>query len=476
MHGIKEQEGEDDDENDIESPCLFDTMLHMHPLRSIVDFTQLLGAIARMKHYSVIVTLIRDMGSFGITPNVYILNVLINCYSHLNRVDFGFSVLATILKLGYQPTQPTLNTLLKGLCLQGNISGAVSLVEEMENKGYQPDAITCGTIVNGLCKIGQTGLAIRLLRTLENRNFEQDVVLYSTVIDTLFKDKLSMRNAGEFTTAREIFSSLLAKGLQLDVWTYTIMVKGFCKEGLIDEVIELLEKMEGSGYSPNEHTYNTIIQGLLQHGETAKAMKYLKMMVDKGFSANATAAAMFIDLLSSNQGNTAGCPREPWHDLHSRIDGPAAYDVLTNFEDRWLKAAKPHAPWTNDNDPEAWHVQIFRSIDSNSVKGFPKDPRDATSKNLVCGKNLQIDMSINTAYVKVIRAAQHFIYIENQYFIGSSYNWSSHKDIGANNLIPMEIALKIAEKIRANERFSEYILLSQCGQMVLLLRGFYVGR
>ena len=32
---------------------LFDTMLHMHPLPSIVDFTKLLGAIARMKHYSV---------------------------------------------------------------------------------------------------------------------------------------------------------------------------------------------------------------------------------------------------------------------------------------------------------------------------------------------------------------------------------------------------------------------------------------
>jgi hypothetical protein len=37
---------------------LFDTMLHMRPLPSIVDFTQLLGAIARMKHYSVVITLI----------------------------------------------------------------------------------------------------------------------------------------------------------------------------------------------------------------------------------------------------------------------------------------------------------------------------------------------------------------------------------------------------------------------------------
>jgi phospholipase D1/2 len=41
-----------------------------------------------------------------------------------------------------------------------------------------------------------------------------------------------------------------------------------------------------------------------------------------------------------------------------------------------------------------------------------------------------IDMSIHTAYVKAIRAAQKFIYIENQYFLGSSYNWDSHKDLG----------------------------------------------
>ncbi|GAB4861851.1 Phospholipase D beta 1 [Ancistrocladus abbreviatus] len=184
-------------------------------------------------------------------------------------------------------------------------------------------------------------------------------------------------------------------------------------------------------------------------------------------------------------GSTVGCPREPWHDLHCKIDGPAAYDVLTNFQERWLKAAKSHgirklkmyddallriermteiigitdAPFIDDTDSEAWHVQVFRSIDSNSVKGFPKNPKEATMKNLMCGKNVLIDMSIHTAYVKAIRAAQHFIYIENQYFIGSSYNWSSNKDLGANNLIPMEIALKIADKIRAHERFAAYIVI-----------------
>jgi len=191
-------------------------------------------------------------------------------------------------------------------------------------------------------------------------------------------------------------------------------------------------------------------------------------------------------------------PRQPWHDLHCKIEGPAAYDVLTNFEQRWRKATKwselglrlkrvshwhddalikleriswilspsPSMPnddpalWVSTEDnPENWHVQVFRSIDSGSLKGFPKNVYDAEAQNLVCAKNLVIDKSIQTAYIQAIRTAQHFIYIENQYFLGSSYAWPSYKDAGADNLIPMELALKIASKIRARERFAVYVVM-----------------
>ncbi|KAJ7957924.1 Phospholipase D [Quillaja saponaria] len=191
-------------------------------------------------------------------------------------------------------------------------------------------------------------------------------------------------------------------------------------------------------------------------------------------------------------------PRQPWHDLHCKIEGPAAYDVLTNFEQRWKKATKwselgqrfkrishwhddslirleriswilspsPSTPnddpalWvSNEDDPENWHVQVFRSIDSGSLKGFPKDVYQAEAQNLVCAKNLVIDKSIQTAYIQAIRSAQHFIYIENQYFLGSSFAWPSYKDAGADNLIPMELALKIVSKIKAKERFAVYVVI-----------------
>ncbi|KAL8514835.1 hypothetical protein ACS0TY_013795 [Phlomoides rotata] len=191
-------------------------------------------------------------------------------------------------------------------------------------------------------------------------------------------------------------------------------------------------------------------------------------------------------------------PRQPWHDLHCRIEGPAPYDVLTNFEQRWRKATRwseigkkfkkisrwhddallkvdriswitsPSATIPNDHpslwvsdkdDPENWHVQVFRSIDSGSLKGFPRSVHAAELENLVCAKNMVIDRSIQLAYIQAIRSAQHFIYIENQYFLGSSYAWPSYKNAGADNLIPMELALKIVSKIRAKERFAVYVVI-----------------
>lgn len=80
--------------------------------------------------------------------------------------------------------------------------------------------------------------------------------------------------------------------------------------------------------------------------------------------------------------------------MHSKIDGPAAYDVLTNFEERWWRASKPSgikklkmsdddallrieripdiigvadAPCRSESDPEGWHVQVDYSHITNGM-------------------------------------------------------------------------------------------------------------
>ena len=183
-------------------------------------------------------------------------------------------------------------------------------------------------------------------------------------------------------------------------------------------------------------------------------------------------------------------PRQPWHDLHCRIDGAAAYDVLKNFEQRWRKATTMHKHRKDDNliklqripwilspaagspadalrvlpegDPWCWHAQVFRSVDSGSVKGFPRswETEEMAARHLLCDKSLAVEQSIHMAYVAAIRSADRFVYLETERFVGSSYAWpSSCRHPGAGNLVPMEIALKVASKIRAAEAFAAYVVL-----------------
>ena len=77
-----------------------------------------------------------------------------------------------------------------------------------------------------------------------------------------------------------------------------------------------------------------------------------------------------------------GGPREPWHDIHSKLEGPIAWDVFFNFDQRWRKQAGqdrehllirledfglvPPSVATFDDNPDTWNVQLFRSIDAGA--------------------------------------------------------------------------------------------------------------
>ncbi len=163
-------------------------------------------------------------------------------------------------------------------------------------------------------------------------------------------------------------------------------------------------------------------------------------------------------------------PRQPWHDCHARVQGPVALDIMKNFEERWQTQAEDNVqsllhlsseefslePDLEPSEHEGghWTCQLFRSITSDSCLF------DFRRFNLLHSKGGRyVEDSILRSMVQHIRNAERFIYMENQYFLGSSYSWFADQEAHAMHIVPREITQKIVDKIAQREPFKIYVVI-----------------
>ncbi|KAL2862930.1 phospholipase D [Aspergillus lucknowensis] len=148
-------------------------------------------------------------------------------------------------------------------------------------------------------------------------------------------------------------------------------------------------------------------------------------------------------------------PRMPWHDISMHVVGQPARDLTRHFVQRWnyiLRQRKPTRPTPfllpppdfEPADLEALgldgtcEVQILRSSSVWST-GTP----DVT------------EHSIMNAYVKLIEESEHFVYIENQFFV-STCEVDGRK---VENLIGDALVERITRAARNKEAWRAVIIL-----------------
>ncbi|KVI07443.1 Pentatricopeptide repeat-containing protein [Cynara cardunculus var. scolymus] len=232
----------------------FNKFVQFQPLPSIKDFCKLLTRIVKMHHYSVVISLIQRLDVLGVKSDIYAVNIAINCFCHLNRVDYGLSVFGKALKRGYEPDCATFNTLIRGLCADGMLDHALQLFDQMLESGFKPNDVTYGTMIYGMCKSGNTSDAIILLRKIDEeskRVRSPGIIVYSTIIDTLCKK-------GKVIHALNLFSEMIQKGVMPNVVTYMCLMQGLCGFGLREEANRLLDDMIGRNISPDLQTINLL--------------------------------------------------------------------------------------------------------------------------------------------------------------------------------------------------------------------------
>ncbi|WGK56200.1 phospholipase D-like domain-containing protein [Pantoea sp. SS70] len=152
-------------------------------------------------------------------------------------------------------------------------------------------------------------------------------------------------------------------------------------------------------------------------------------------------------------------PRMPWQDYQVEIEGPAVYDLIANFVLRWnsypphypkslllTQTPELHIPATRPERVGSCHVQVLRSASQEMCRSEQKrplrgqPPESKTQHDVMDAMKLLIDK------------ADHYIYIENQFFV-SAFGVSSVE--GSEKLSPVASSINPSASAFVTRRFPD---------------------
>ncbi|KAI8566382.1 hypothetical protein RHMOL_Rhmol02G0036300 [Rhododendron molle] len=303
---------------------------------SVINFNQLLTAIAKMKHYSTVISLYKDkeICAVRIPVDDRTLNILVNCFCRLNQIECGFAILGIFYKCGYVPGVGTFNTLINGYVLGDKIEEAVELFGRLIRKGdAKPDEITYATIIKGLCKVGSIEMAVRLLRSMQKRRYRPTVEIYSTIINNLCKD----RNVDD---ALRVLSEMREWDVMPNVFTYNSLIHGLCNAGRWKDATRMLGEMTGQNILPDVVTFNTL--GLLKTGRCDAAGSVFHEMICSGQNPDILTYSVLVDGFFKNHQVVKALEVFCSMEDHGIVPNIGVYTILVNglckagkIEDAW---------------------------------------------------------------------------------------------------------------------------------------------
>lgn len=158
------------------------------------------------------------------------------------------------------------------------IDKAVNIVNLAKVHGFMPGVLSYNAILDSVIRSGRNNwvkFAEEVYNEMGKSRVSPNVYTYNVLIR-------GFCGVGDLEMGLRFFSEMEKNNCLANVVTYNTLIDGYCKLGRIDDAFKLLRDMGLKGIEPNLISYNVIINGLCKEGRLKETKGILNEISRKG--------------------------------------------------------------------------------------------------------------------------------------------------------------------------------------------------
>ncbi|GMN44481.1 hypothetical protein TIFTF001_013672 [Ficus carica] len=250
--------------------CLVEArrVLDEMPRRDVVSWNSMVAGYAQNARFDDALEVCREMESLRLKLDAGTMASLLPAVTNTSSKNVTY--IKEMFENMFNKSLVSWNVMIAVYVNNSMPSEAVDQFLHMEACEIEPDAVTIASILPACGDLSALLLGRRLHQYVERKKLLPNLLLENALMDMYAK-------CGCLQDARKVFDSMEFR----DVVSWTSLISAYGRSGQGRDAVELFEKMQDSGLSPDSVAFVSVISACSHAGLLEEGKHYFKLMIDE---------------------------------------------------------------------------------------------------------------------------------------------------------------------------------------------------